>query len=242
MDNMKQVCVVEDSAGDAEQLEKFIRRFAEERKENISVKVYREGIDFLSNYKSDADVVFLDVEMPILSGIDVARKLRDTDPYVQIVFVTNMVQYALRGYEVSALDYVIKPVSYYRIADCLKRAFMRTPAREVKQLVITVSPGETVRVAETDIYYIEKQSNYLIYHTVRGDYRARGSLHVAEDELRGGGNFSRCINGCLVNLRYVDRTTQTSVFVGGTELPLARPRRKDFMNDLLGWLGKGGRA
>lgn len=58
----------------------------------------------------------------------------------------------------------------------------------------------------------------------------------------GGGNFSRCINGCLVNLRYVDRTTQTSVFVGGTELPLARPRRKDFMNDLLGWLGKGGRA
>lgn len=148
---MKQVCVVEDSAGDAEQLEKFIRRFAEERKENISVKVYREGIDFLSNYKSDADVVFLDVEMPILSGIDVARKLRDTDPYVQIVFVTNMVQYALRGYEVSALDYVIKPVSYYRIADCLKRAFMRTPAREVKECVQKGNLKNNYRVKAAEI-------------------------------------------------------------------------------------------
>lgn len=237
---MRQVCIVEDSAADAERLKKCVERFVEERKESISVRLYKDGIDFLSNYRPEADVVFLDIEMPILSGIEVAHKLRNIDPYVCIIFVTNMVQYALRGYEVSALDYVIKPISYFRVADCLKRAFVRPEGRSARQVMINVSSTETVRLAETDIYYIEKNSNYLIYHTARGEYRARGSLHEVEAELGGGGSFSRCINGCLVNLRYVDRTTQTSVFVGGDELPLARPRRKEFMNDLMNWIGKGG--
>lgn len=237
---MKQICVVDDSAADAEKLKKFIEWFVEENDVAVNVKVYGDSIEFLSNYRSDADVVFLDVEMPILSGIEVARKLRTVDPYVCIIFVTNMVQYALRGYEVAALDYVLKPISYYRISDCLKRAFTYMPARDMKPLMINISASETVRISETDILYIEKQANYLIYHTVRGEYRARGSLHEVEDELRGGGSFSRCINGCLVNLRYVDRTSQSSVFVAGTELPLARPRRKEFMNDLMNWLAKGG--
>ena len=112
---MRQACIVEDSAADAERLKKCVERFAQERKESISVRVYKDGIDFLSNYRPEADVVFLDVEMPILSGIEVAHKLRNIDPYVCIIFVTNMVQYALRGYEVSALDYVIKPISYFRV-------------------------------------------------------------------------------------------------------------------------------
>lgn len=237
---MKQVYIVEDSAADAEKLKKYVGRYAEETEERVSISVYREGIAFLSNYKSDGDVIFLDVEMPILSGIEVARKLREADAYVQIIFVTNMVQYALRGYEVSALDYVIKPISYNRVVNCLKRAFLCLESRrDMHPLIIKPSTNEIVRLSESDIWYVEKESNYLVYHTSRGIYRVRGQLYEVENKL--GEGFSRCINGCLVNLRYVDRTTQNSVFVGGDELPIARARHKEFMNDLISWLGKARR-
>lgn len=236
---MKLINIVDDNQKDAEQLKKFVEQYAGDKNITVSVRIFKDGLDFLGAYKSNADVVFLDVEMPILNGIEVARKLRKIDSYVSIVFVTNMAQYALKGYEVAALDYVIKPITYYGTADRLRRAFSRSDQRESKYLIVNVSSCETVRLPVTDIDYIEKKSNYLFYYTTSGEYKSRGQIKDIEKDVEGMW-FSKSISGCLVNLGHVEKTTQNSVFVGGKEITLARHRRKEFMNDLMTYLGQGG--
>ena len=93
-----------------------------------------------------------------------------------------------------------------------------------------------VRVTTPQILYIEKDKNYLVYHTRDGDYRVRGTVAALEDELRGEG-FSVCFNGCMVNLRYVTGITKNSVLLGEISLPVSRHRRKEFKEDFLKYLG-----
>lgn len=228
--------IVDDNASDAERLKGLIERYAKESGAQMAIRTFKNGMSFLEHYTADTDVVFLDVEMPIMNGIDVAKKLRETDTGVCIVFVTNHAQFALKGYLVNALDYVIKPISYYGVVDRLKRAAIMLRKRTDKYILINLSVNEAVRVSVNDVSFVEKVSNYLIYHTAKGDYRSRGALKNVEKLLEGK-CFSRCISGCLVNLGHVEKITQTSVFVGGKELPLARQRKKEFMTELAEYYG-----
>lgn len=237
---MKIIDIVDDNPEDAERLKGFVEKYSEEKKVSVAAHVFGSGLEFLANYKSEADVVFLDVDMPILSGVEVAKKLREIDSGVCIIFITNMRQYVLKGYEVGALDYILKPVSYYGVVDRLQRAFALLSRKEKRYIMINISSCDTVRVAINEIRYIEKMSNYLIYHTEAGDYKVRGQLKDVEKDLDDS-RFVRCINGCIVNLGQVEKTTQHSVFVGGTELPLARHRRQDFIDKLMAYYGGGAR-
>ena len=101
---MKSVSIVEDSEKDARRLKKYVERYAEELGEIVEINLHWDGLDFLKSYKLDADLVFLDIEMPLFNGLEVSQKLREIDRDVNIVFVTNMAQYALKGYKVGALD------------------------------------------------------------------------------------------------------------------------------------------
>lgn len=235
-DGVKSVSIVEDSEKDARRLKKYVERYAEELGEIVEIHLHWDGLDFLKSYKLDADLVFLDIEMPLFNGLEVSQKLREIDRDVNIVFVTNMAQYALKGYKVGALDYIVKPVSYFSVADCMRRAFLNAPRRAKKRILLNLSATETVSVAAEDILYVEKHTNTLTFHTTRGVWEMRGTMRDVEAELEGEW-FSRCISGCLVNLRFVERTTKNSVFVGGEELPLARQRRKEFINDLMNCVG-----
>jgi len=233
---MKSVCIVEDVEQDAQRLKKHVERYAAEHSETVKILLYRDGMEFLKEYKPDADLVFLDIEMPIFNGLEVGQKLREMDRDVSIVFVTNMAQYALKGYKVGALDYIVKPATYFSVADCLRRAFLNTPRRHKKRMLLSVSSTESISVAVEDIFYVEKRTNTLVFHTIHGVWEMRGTMRELEGELEEE-PFSRCISGCLVNLAYVDRITKTSVFVAGEELPLARQRRKEFTNDLINFVG-----
>lgn len=228
--------IVDDNASDAERLKGLVERYAKESGVQMSVRSFKNGMSFLEHYSADTDVVFLDVEMPIMNGIDVAKKLRETDTGVCIVFVTNHAQFALKGYLVNALDYVIKPISYYGVVDRLKRAAVMLRKRTEKYLLLNLSSTEVVRISVGDLSFVEKVSNYLVYHTTEGEYQTRGALKEVE-ELLPERCFSRCISGCLVNLGYVEKVTHTSVFVGGFELPLARQRKKKFMIELAEYYG-----
>lgn len=233
---MKSVCIVEDMEKDAQRLKKYVERYAAEHDETVKFQLYKDGMEFLKSYKPDADLVFLDIEMPVFNGLEVSQKLREMDRDVNIVFVTNMAQYALKGYKVGALDYIIKPVTYFSVADCLRRAFLNAPKRHKKRMLLSVSSTESISVATEDIIYVEKHTNTLAFHTTHGVWEMRGTMRELEAQLEGG-QFSRCISGCLVNLAYVDRLTKTSVFIAGEELPLARQRRKEFINDLMNFVG-----
>lgn len=109
---MLKIAVVEDQTEVRESLCQFIRQYAGEQGLQAEVEPFADGAVIAEGYQPGYDIIFLDVEMPRLGGFGAAERIRAVDPDVVLVFVTNMAQYAIKGYEVDALDYVLKPVSY----------------------------------------------------------------------------------------------------------------------------------
>ena len=119
------IAVVEDEPLFAKQLEEYIRRYEKERGKKINITFFADGEDIVENYSGDYDVILMDIQMRFMDGMTAAQKIRSLDHEVIIMFITNMFDYAVRGYEVDAMDYVVKPVEYFAFSQKLDKAFAR---------------------------------------------------------------------------------------------------------------------
>lgn len=113
---MYHIAIVEDELEFSMQLQKYLRQYQQENGVEFKISVFRDGTEILKDYKPEYDAIFMDIEMPVINGMDAAEKIREMDEEVVIMFITNMAQYALFGYSVGALDFVMKPVNYYTFA------------------------------------------------------------------------------------------------------------------------------
>lgn len=235
------IVIAEDDPAFAIQLQEYLSRFGQENHQEMQVTVYSDGAELVDRYRYDADLLLLDVEMPSLSGLDAAKSIRASDPKVLIIFITNLAQYAIRGYEVSALDYVLKPVTYYALAMKLRLA-LRLIRQNEEQSILLSRDGDMVRIPLSHLFYIEIYSHRLCYHTTEGDILLTSvrTLSHLEEELQESG-FIRCHKSYLINLRYVDALRSTSVLLNGQEIPVSRNRRGDVLQALLHYV-KGGNA
>lgn len=111
---MLKIAIVEDEEEEVALLEEGIKRFFAESGTEYITAVFRNGMKFLEGYRGDCDVVLMDIEMPLLDGFRTAQKLREIDPSVTLIFITNMPNYAVKGYEVDALGFIVKPVATWR--------------------------------------------------------------------------------------------------------------------------------
>ena len=237
---MLKIAFVEDQAEETAKMQEYCARFSEESGQPLALDVFTNGLQFLSAYDPAYRLVFFDIEMPILNGLEAAKALYEMDKNVAIVFYTNMAKYAIKGYEVGALDFLVKPVAYSTFRAKMKKWLPVLLSRTQKELVLHVAGGGMVKVAVSELRYIESAKHYLIYHTSRGDYETRGTMGEAEQQLREDG-FSRSISGCLVNLAAVTKVEKDTVYLqGGVALPLARLRKKEFMEDFMRFFRKRG--
>ena len=127
---MPRIAVVDDQPDMRQQLCSMIDQYSRENNCMLEVTAFSDGSQVITNYCKGFDIIFLDIEMPELGGMDAAERIRTVDPDVVLVFVTNMAQYAIRGYEVDALDFVLKPVNYYQFSTKLARALQRVQRRK----------------------------------------------------------------------------------------------------------------
>lgn len=231
---MIRIAIVDDDAKYRAEVQGYIARYSKETGEEFAVTCFQSGMDFITDYKPVNDIVFLDIEMPLIDGMTTARKLRLVDKEICIVFITKMSKYAIEGYEVNAVDFVVKPIKYFNFIDKLKKAIGVVRRRGEKELLIK-SDDNYFRLLVSKIRYVEKEKNYLIYHTDNGEYRERGTMENLQGELTSSG-FSMCNSGCLVNLRAISQVTPTTVIVDGIPLPLSRRKIKDFKADMLKYL------
>ena len=153
------------------------------RQLQVEVLPIEDGAVIAEHYEPGYDIIFMDVEMPGLDGFGAAEKIRAVDADAVLVFVTNMAQYAIRGYEVDALDYVLKPVNYYQFCTKLSRAIQRVQRRRGGQVVLQLAGGGIQLLDTADIYYLETHSRMLYYHTAKGEFAVRASLQSAEKHL-----------------------------------------------------------
>ena len=173
--------------------------------------------------------------MPGIDGMALSRKIRKKNQTTILIFVTNMAQFAIQGYEVEAMDFIVKPVSYYRLASSLTKAKERLIKEKGVRIVIRTKEG-TYCIDSTKIYYIEMVNHHTIYHTESGIFDSTGSLKKLEEQLEGQ-NFVRCNNCYLVNLRYVRAVEGTDVLVGDDRLQISRTRRKAFLQQMSVYFG-----
>lgn len=231
---MTRIVIIEDDPADLAQLTDCLRRYEQEQGEHFSVRSYANPAEFLNTYRSDCELIFLDIELPVFNGVDVARQLRELDSVVALVFITNMEQYAVKGYEVDALDFVVKPINYYRFSSMMRKA-LRIIARRGEKEVLVQSSGSLTRLRASQIYYVEIRDHLLIYHTDQGKLESWGKLSDVEAELADD-HFARCSSSYLVNLRHVISVDGNGVSVGGEKLPVSLRRRKAFCTCVTNYL------
>lgn len=236
---MYHIAVVEDDKMYAAQLKEYLKRYGEEKKQKISVTMFPDGEDIVTDYSADFDIILMDIEMKFLNGMSAAEKIREKDSEVIIIFITNMPQYAIQGYRVDALDYVLKPLSYFAFSQRIDRALARIRKNDVRYVAISLKGGRR-KVDVSLLCYVEVRDHDLIYHTVDGDLTTKGTMKDAEDALKDE-NFFRCNRCYLVNLDYVDNFQGSDVMVNGDVIQVSRSRKKPFLdalNDYMNEVGK----
>lgn len=229
-----QIAVVDDEQEMRTQLAAYIRRFSEETKQTFTVSQFPSADALLTDYCSEFDIIIFDIDMPGLNGMDAARKIRETDSHVTILFVTNMAQYAINGYEVEAVDYIIKPIGYYDFSMKFQKALRRVSVRQDEHIVVE-SPEGPVRLSAGELQYVEIMGHYLVYHTAQRSVRVRGSMKDSE-ELLGRLRFCRCHKSYLVNLKHIVNLRPGEVLVGEKSIPLGRAYKDTLMAEYMRYL------
>ncbi|MDD4184128.1 MAG: LytTR family DNA-binding domain-containing protein [Candidatus Izemoplasmatales bacterium] len=224
------VAIVEDDIESMEILEKYLRRYEKENNVLIDIFKYKDGDEIATYYESKYDIILLDIEMKRLDGMSTAKIIREFDKEVIIIFITNMPQYAIKGYEVKALSFLLKPVPYFAFSQEISDSISKIESHKERSLLLTTKDG-VVKVNVLDIYYVETMKHYLIVHEKNGDHTIKLPLKKIEEELKQG-SFFRCNNCFLVNLDEVKSVKDDYVVVSDTELKISRPRKKDFLEAL----------
>ncbi|MBO5071225.1 MAG: response regulator transcription factor [Roseburia sp.] len=232
---MYHIAIVEDDAGFAAQLQIFFNQYQKENDVPFKISVFHDGAEILEDYRPLYDLILLDIEMPKVNGMEAAGQIRRMDSDVVLVFITNMATYAIRGYEVGALDFIMKPVTYYTFTMKLTRALKRVKQRDRQQILLTLPDG--VKKLETgQIYYVEVQNRLLHYYTKDGEYVVRGTMASAE-EMLAPYSFVKCNHWYMVNLKHVSEVRNNTAIVGGYALEISRRNRTTFLKALTEYMG-----
>lgn len=234
---MIKIALVEDQKKWIDLISSYLERYKKETRVELLVSFFNDGAQFISSYKGDFNLVFMDVAMPNMNGIQASKELRKMDSSVCLVFLTEMAQYALEGYEVNAYDFLIKPLEYDLFKVKMNKFVSHICMDEEKYIIISGS-NELRKIKLSDIRYVESIKHYIYFHLKDETYRMRGSLDTFKKNLSSANSFSEINRSLIVNLAYVDNYSNNDVVVNGENLPLSRVYKSSFLNDLTKYFGE----
>lgn len=219
--------IVEDDENAHADLRDLLKRYSREKNKEFDVRHYPDGLTFLDHLES-FDIVFMDIHLPGMDGLEVAREMRKHNLESFLFFVTDLAQYAIKGYEVDAIDYIVKPVIYDHLAMRLDKVVTLLEDTH-NQPKITVKSDSGIHLLKPDdIYYVDILGHRLSFHTKQGEYSTYGSLNEVEKELPTA-DFIRCNHCYLINMKYVTSIEKNAIVVMNEELAMSRTKRKAFL-------------
>lgn len=208
-------------------LTRYIENWSSKTGEPAEIAEYKSAEEFLFNWSPSApcDILFLDIAMDGMSGMDLAKLIRRIDKDLPIVFVTGSREHVFSGYDVGALFYLLKPIAQKDCDKCLERVCSEM-RRDAESVLVIAAEGKTRKVACKDITYVESFNHDVIVHTVSGDIRFRKKIGELEEELPHG-QFIRTHRSYMVHLRCIRAVEHKKVVLDdGSELPISRERRQ----------------
>lgn len=236
---MIRIALVEDDKAYREELMRFLKRYEQESNEKFHITAFTDGDEIVEDYSGDYDIILMDIVMKYLNGMDAAERIRELDSEVVIIFITNTPQYAMKGYMVDALDYVLKPITYFAFSQRIDRALTRMKKR-TKKYISVFYKGGVKKLDASQITYVEVRDHDLIFHTTSENFRSKGSLGEVE-EMLGTEHFFRCNKCYLVNLEYVEGVQNNDILVSGDLVQVSRAKKKallDALNDYINEVSK----
>ncbi|WP_026652044.1 LytR/AlgR family response regulator transcription factor [Butyrivibrio proteoclasticus] len=233
---MIELAIVEDEDSYASQLTEYINKYQSESGNKFKITRFKDGDEITNGYKGQFDIILMDIEMKLMDGMTAAEEIRKLDQDVIIMFITNMTNYAIRGYQVDALDYVLKPVSYFAFSQKLGRAISKINKRSTNVMTIEM-PSGVKKIYIDNLLYIESSGHNIIFHTFNETFSIRAKLMDYEQQLLGY-HFFRSNKGYLVNLRHVDGVENGCCIINGESLLISRARKNDFMAALTNYMAE----
>lgn len=233
---MINIAIVDDDALSVKRITEYLKEYEQETGRIFSIDSFSDGDMIVHRYSHKFDIIFMDVEMKFMDGMSAAEEIRKIDSEVVIIFITNMAQYAIKGYAVQALDYLLKPVSYFAFSQCLNKALVRRDNRENKTVMLDIKGGK-VRIDIKDIYYFETQGHTTICHTVNEEYHLLSTLKEV-DGMFSHMHFFRINKSYLINLAHVEKFFNDEIKIGKISLPVSRARKKEFLAALTSYWGE----
>ena len=215
------VAIVDDSTTDAEFVQRILNSWADLRQANIQAEVFPSAEAFLFRYAEDKgwDILLLDIEMGAMDGITMAKKVRQDNESVQMVFITGFADYISEGYEVAALHYLMKPVKQDKLFAVLDRAV--ASIQKTERVILLPVGGEMLRLTISQVQYVEAFSHTVAIIT--GTDTIQVKMPISEVERLLGEGFIRCHRSYLVGLKHISRLSKTEVVLdNGKTLPLSR--------------------
>lgn len=236
MSNKLNLVMVEDSDYAAAEIADILLKFGKENDVDFEITRARNAEELLENYSPKYDICLMDIELPGMDGMSAAKRLRAFDANIVIIFVTNMRQYAIAGYEVGALNYILKPVNYNSFSVTMKRAIKCT--EKSKPVFLTAKVEGGVRLIDSrEVIYIDIMNHDVIIHMQDEDVGTYGTLSALEKQLLSCG-FARCSACALVNLKYVKSVIKDDIHTTRDIVHISRRYRAQFMRSLTVYLGE----
>ncbi len=234
---MVRIAIVEDEESMRKALAGHIERFFKERKAEYILEEFSDALKLLDKYSGDFDLIFMDVDMPYVNGIEASEKIREVDKSTMIIFVTNLIQYAVKGYRVNAFEYLVKPISYATFYMTMDRALPTLLSKE-ESILVTDNKRVIRKVFLRQLQYIEVVDHILKFHLDDETLESYDSLKKYETLLQDHG-FALCNRCYLVNLHYVIGIDKNDVLVGKERLLISRPKRASFIQALNNYVSSG---
>lgn len=238
------IAIIEDERAHAELLQQTILAWSQEHPMHTDISFYASAEKFLFTWEDHKcfDALFLDIQMPGMDGVELAKRIRREDKEISLVFTTGITDYLQEGYEVAALHYLIKPLSREKVAECMERICEKQENEEGIAFLLEAEDEESgekcrVRFTSEEIRYIEAVGHYTKVRTERSVYRLKKGIRQWQEELEGE-PFVFSHRSFLVNLLYVSQINKSEiVFDGGETIPLSRRNGRPFQDAFIRFYG-----
>jgi DNA-binding LytR/AlgR family response regulator len=236
MSDKLKIAICDDNSESRALIQSYLLRMLAKQIDSVEIFTFENSLSLLKDYPADLDILFLDIVMDQLSGMECAHRLRQKDAKVNIVFVTNMPQFAIEGYKVHAFGYLLKPISYesfqLELWELIQQIF-----REKQQGLLVKDGGTTRRLKFGEILFVETNDRQLLLHTSSRAYPHKATMADLEKALMPYG-FIRCHNAYLVNLAFVSAMTGTELeLADGRRISVSRSKRSDCAQALARFIG-----
>ncbi len=232
---MLRIAIVDDDQADSAALLSLVTDFFQKNDLAYMSRIFDAPLDFIRSTEN-YDIVFMDIRMEKLDGLEVARIMRKINTDSVLVFVTQMAQLAIKGYEVDALDFIVKPATQFSINYVLSKALTRLDNVSSTIFALKTTEG-IVSLSSNDITYVEVFDHRLAYHTTKGTYEARGRLSDVVQKLDSK-RFIMCNRSFVVNLRYVSSVCSEYLVVDGKKIYISKSHSKEIMKHFSNYLGE----